>query len=84
MPTVVPPSKVLVTGANGFVATWIVRVLLERGYAVRGTVRSAAKGEHAKKLFESYGDRFEVAVVEDMTKVWGSLLSLRGCCKDGA
>ena len=30
---------VCVTGASGFVASWLVKKLLERGYYVRGTVR---------------------------------------------
>ncbi|KUL81845.1 hypothetical protein ZTR_09747 [Talaromyces verruculosus] len=33
-------SKVLVTGANGFIASHIISVLLELGYTVRGTVRT--------------------------------------------
>ncbi|WP_088343323.1 MULTISPECIES: aldehyde reductase [Rhodomicrobium] len=38
-------GHVLVTGASGFIAKHIVSRLLEAGYRVRGTVRSAAKGE---------------------------------------
>ena len=30
---------VCVTGAGGFVASWIVKLLLQRGYTVRGTLR---------------------------------------------
>ena len=71
---VAPGSNVLVTGANGFVAIYVVQRLLQEGYAVRGTVRSLAKGEHLKKVFAEYGDKFEIAVVEDITKV--SRLSL--------
>ncbi|KAL3686916.1 hypothetical protein R1sor_013225 [Riccia sorocarpa] len=33
-------KTVVVTGANGFVASWVVKFLLERGYTVRGTVRN--------------------------------------------
>ena len=69
MPAVASPSKVLVSGANGYIAAWVVRTLLEKGYAVRGTVRSEAKGAHLKKLFAEHGDKFEVVVVEDITKV---------------
>ena len=69
MPAVASPSKVLVSGANGYIAAWVVRTLLEKGYAVRGTVRSEAKGVHLKKLFAEHGDKFEVVVVEDITKV---------------
>ncbi|KAL3687054.1 hypothetical protein R1sor_013363 [Riccia sorocarpa] len=33
-------ETVVVTGANGFIASWVVKFLLERGYTVRGTVRN--------------------------------------------
>jgi nucleoside-diphosphate-sugar epimerase len=32
---------VCVTGAGGFIGSWIVKMLLARGYAVRGTSRRA-------------------------------------------
>lgn len=69
MPAVSAPAKALVTGANGYIAVWVVRKLLEDGYTVVGTVRSASKGEHLKNLFAEYGDNFEVAVVPDITAV---------------
>lgn len=31
---------VCVTGAAGFIASWLVKLLLEKGYTVRGTVRN--------------------------------------------
>ncbi|KAI0314138.1 D-lactaldehyde dehydrogenase [Amylostereum chailletii] len=68
MSPVPAPAKVLVTGANGYIAAWVVRTLLEQGYSVRGTVRSASKGAHLASLFAEYGDKFEVVVVEDITK----------------
>ena len=34
--------SVLVTGATGFVAGHVIKVLLEAGYNVRGTVRKIA------------------------------------------
>ncbi|KAJ7162509.1 NAD-P-binding protein [Mycena filopes] len=61
-------GKVLVTGANGFVAAWVVRSLLEEGFAVRGTVRSAEKGDHLRETFASFGERFELVVVPDIAK----------------
>ncbi|TFY65552.1 hypothetical protein EVG20_g5535 [Dentipellis fragilis] len=67
MPAVAPPAKALVTGANGFIAVWVVRRLLEEGYSVRGTIRSEDKGTHLRQLFNSYGDKFELAVVPDIT-----------------
>ena len=69
MPTIAPGNKVLVTGANGFLAVHIIVILLKKGYAVRGVVRSLDKGEYLKKLFAGYGDKFELAVVEDITAV---------------
>lgn len=33
-------SKILVTGANGYIASHVVDQMLALGYAVRGTVRS--------------------------------------------
>ncbi|KAJ7076683.1 D-lactaldehyde dehydrogenase [Mycena belliarum] len=69
MPTITSQSgKVLVSGANGYIAVWVVRTLLEQGYSVRGAVRSADKGTHLSELFASYGDKFEVVVVPDITK----------------
>ncbi|KAI0077589.1 NAD-P-binding protein [Panus rudis PR-1116 ss-1] len=61
-------GKVLVTGANGFVASWVVKSLLEQGYSVRGTVRSASKAAHLQKLFAGFGDKLELVVVDDITK----------------
>ncbi|EIN05348.1 D-lactaldehyde dehydrogenase [Punctularia strigosozonata HHB-11173 SS5] len=69
MPAVLPGSKVLVTGANGYIAVWVVKNLLEHGYTVRGTVRSEAKSAHLKKLFaDKYAGKLEFVVVEDITK----------------
>jgi cinnamoyl-CoA reductase len=33
-------QTVCVTGAGGYIGSWIVKLLLEKGYAVRGTVRN--------------------------------------------
>ncbi|CAK5267138.1 unnamed protein product [Mycena citricolor] len=66
MPTL-QSGKVLVSGANGYIAVWVVRFFLEEGYSVRGTVRSADKGTHLVELFKSYGDKLEVVVVPDIT-----------------
>ena len=62
-------GKVLVTGANGYIAVWIVKSLLEAGFAVRGTVRSESKATHLRSLFRASGEKFETVVVPDITKV---------------
>ncbi|KAH6907325.1 D-lactaldehyde dehydrogenase [Coprinopsis sp. MPI-PUGE-AT-0042] len=67
MPAIASNDKVLVTGANGFVALWIVKTLLERGNSVRAAVRSDAKGRNLQKLFSSYGNKLEICIVPDMT-----------------
>jgi len=81
--TVVPaPAKVLVTGANGYVAMWLVRILLEQGYTVRGTVRTADKGKHLTEYFGKRGfgpDKLEMVVVADITEACLINLNLR--CK---
>ncbi|KAH9896687.1 NAD-P-binding protein [Cubamyces lactineus] len=59
-------GKVLITGANGFIAAWAVKSFLDAGFSVRGTVRSPSKAEHLKTIFSSYGDRLELAIVPDM------------------
>ena len=33
-------QTVCVTGAGGYIGSWIVKLLLDKGYAVRGTVRN--------------------------------------------
>ena len=51
---------------------WVVRTLLERGFTVRGTVRSESKGKVMIEYFKSLGyddDKFEVVVVDDIVKV---------------
>jgi len=45
-----------------------VKKYLEKGYSVRGTVRSLAKSAFLNEKFAQYGDRFELVVVEDITK----------------
>jgi nucleoside-diphosphate-sugar epimerase len=44
------PGTVCVTGAAGFVGSWIVKALLEKGYTVRGTVRDKTRAKHLKAL----------------------------------
>ncbi|KAF8875091.1 hypothetical protein CPB84DRAFT_1966828 [Gymnopilus junonius] len=69
MPTVQPAgSRVLITGANGYIAMWIIRTLLEQGYSVRGVVRSLEKATKLKQHFSSYGDKLELIIIEDMMK----------------
>jgi nucleoside-diphosphate-sugar epimerase len=56
-------KKVLVTGASGYIASWIIKYLLEEGFEVRGTVRNkndVSKVEHLTKLGELYPNKLEL------------------------
>jgi nucleoside-diphosphate-sugar epimerase len=43
-------TTVCVTGASGFIASWLVKLLLERGYTVRGTIRNPDKAKFLLQL----------------------------------
>eukprot|EP01147_Barroeca_monosierra_P006166 gene6166-9208_t len=58
-------ERVCVTGATGFIATHIVKQLLEAGYFVRGTVRNPSDSQKIKPLIEiaekaNAADRLEI------------------------
>jgi nucleoside-diphosphate-sugar epimerase len=61
-------SLVLVTGANGFIASHVVDQLLTAGYRVRGTVRSLTRSAWLEAFFtKKYGSgKFELVEVPDM------------------
>ena len=37
------PRRVCVTGGGGYIASWLIKLLLSRGYAVHATVRDPSK-----------------------------------------
>ncbi|KAI5969952.1 GRP1 [Candida margitis] len=57
-------TKVFVTGASGFIAQHIVKLLLESGYEVVGTVRSKEKGDALAKLVNN--QNFQYVIVPDI------------------
>lgn len=61
-------SRVLVTGANSYIGSNIIDLLLELGYNVRGTVR--AEKLWLNELFEKkYGKgRFETSIIPSLEK----------------
>ncbi len=63
MPSVPPGGLILVIGANGYIASVTIQVLLEHGYRVRGTVRA---GETYKWMLEYYGPKFQLVEVPDI------------------
>ncbi|RFU26820.1 hypothetical protein B7463_g9526, partial [Scytalidium lignicola] len=60
-------NHVLLTGANGFVASHILSILLDRGYAVTATVRSKEKAADIIKTHPPWKDRIKFAIVADFT-----------------
>lgn len=59
-------KTVFVSGATGFIAQHIDKLLLESGYKVVGSVRSEAKGQHLAKLLNS--PNFSYEIVPDVEK----------------
>ncbi|PYI00172.1 NAD(P)-binding protein [Aspergillus ellipticus CBS 707.79] len=68
-----PPSgqgqHVLLTGANGFIASHILSTLLDaqREYAVTATVRSQAKAEDVIKAHPEWKGKIQFVIVSDFT-----------------
>ncbi|KAL4879729.1 putative aldehyde reductase [Aspergillus karnatakaensis] len=68
-PVIPKGSLILVTGANGFIASHVIDQLLDAGYNVRGTVRDLTRTNWLNELFENkYGTgRLETVQVPDIT-----------------
>ncbi|KAI0691864.1 NAD(P)-binding protein [Cytidiella melzeri] len=64
----VQTGKVLVSGANGYIASWLLQKLLDQGYSVRGTIRSLKSAPHIQQRFQKYGDKLELVEVPDITQ----------------
>ncbi|KAI0850801.1 NAD(P)-binding protein [Daldinia vernicosa] len=63
-PTIPQGSTVLVTGANGLIASHAVDRLLEAGYNVRGTVRNPSKCTWMVPLFASRHPSSQLEIVQ--------------------
>lgn len=50
-------QTVLVTGATGFIASHLILQLLEKGYRVRGTARSAEKAQALNSVLSEYSGK---------------------------
>lgn len=73
-------ETVLVTGGTGFVGGWCIRGLLERGYAVRTTVRGLAKEASVRaSVAQAQGDDRLSVVVADLTDDAGWDAAMAGC-----
>ncbi|KAK9233994.1 hypothetical protein V1525DRAFT_414551 [Lipomyces kononenkoae] len=55
----------LLTGASGFIAGHVLKILLKEGYTVKATVRSKSKADYLKDLY--HGDaKLSFEIVEDI------------------
>ncbi|XP_068651750.1 cinnamoyl-CoA reductase 1-like [Aristolochia californica] len=72
-------QTVCVTGAGGFIASWLVKLLLERGYTVKGTVRNPEdpKNFHLKEL-EGAQDRL-ILCKADLLDYESLREAIKGC-----
>ncbi|KAI4355821.1 hypothetical protein L6164_004558 [Bauhinia variegata] len=72
-------QTVCVTGAGGFIASWIVKLLLDKGYAVRGTMRNPddPKNGHLKVL-EGAKERLTLHKV-DLFDLESVKVAISGC-----
>ncbi|KAG8658110.1 putative anthocyanidin reductase [Manihot esculenta] len=52
-------ARYCVTGANGYIGSWLVKLLLQRGYLVHATLRDPAKLLHLLSMW-SGGDRLRL------------------------
>ncbi|KAK9051360.1 hypothetical protein SSX86_027987 [Deinandra increscens subsp. villosa] len=73
-------EAVCVTGASGFIASWIVKLLLDRGYSVHATVRSLDDAKKTQHLLDLNGAKERLTLFEANLAVEGSFDSaVNGC-----
>lgn len=74
-------ARVAVTGAAGYLASWVVKLLLEQGHTVHGTVRSLQDGRklaHLQRLSAEHPGRL-VLFEADLLKAQGFDAAMEGC-----
>ncbi|MEL7112115.1 MAG: NAD-dependent epimerase/dehydratase family protein [Pseudomonadota bacterium] len=73
-------TKVLVTGATGFIASHTILALVGKGYEVRGTARSASKADALNATLSAYaGKAIEIELVSaDLTQDDGWAEAMEG------
>ncbi|GAA6050451.1 hypothetical protein JCM3770_002602 [Rhodotorula araucariae] len=71
-------KTVLVTGASGFVASYVIDAFLNAGWNVRGTVRSTSKAEHLRSRYPDHADKLELVEVPDLVTGKGLEEAVKG------
>jgi nucleoside-diphosphate-sugar epimerase len=67
-------DPILVTGANGFIGSWVVRTLLARGFSRIRCLTRAASSQSLNRIRAEFG-------ASDLEVVSGNLLSREACAK---
>ncbi|RAL67564.1 hypothetical protein DID88_008319 [Monilinia fructigena] len=60
-------KRILLTGANGFVGSWVLDHLLRKGHSVRAIVRSETKAQQVSADFPAYQSHLDFGIVPDIT-----------------
>lgn len=61
-------TKVLLTGGSGFIASHILKLLLEKGHSVVTTVRSEEKAAPIRATYADVADRLQIVLVPDVAQ----------------
>lgn len=74
-------EKVLVTGASGFIAQHVILQLLDKGYDVRGTLRSLKRADEVRAILAKHSPRAASVefVVADLNADAGWAEAASGC-----
>ncbi|KAA8910670.1 hypothetical protein FN846DRAFT_938130 [Sphaerosporella brunnea] len=59
-------TRVLLTGASGFIATHILDILFAHGHSVRITVRSEEKAQKIVSAYPEHADKLDYVIVPDI------------------
>ena len=68
-----------VTGGSGFLGSWCVKMLLDKGHVVHCTTRSPGKAEYLKKICGDAGDRLKIFSGCDLLKPGSFDAAVKGC-----
>ncbi|KAL5126876.1 Bifunctional dihydroflavonol 4-reductase/flavanone 4-reductase [Glycine soja] len=73
-------ESVCVTGASGFIGSWLVMRLIERGYTVRATVRDPVNMKKVKHLVELPGAKSKLSLWKaDLAEEGSFDEAIKGC-----
>ncbi|XP_052171164.1 phenylacetaldehyde reductase-like [Diospyros lotus] len=74
-------KRVCVTGASGYIASWLVKLLLERGYTVKATARTLKDPKKIEHLLSLDGAKERLQLFEANLMVEGSFDSVVDGCE---